>query len=318
MTPLLPAPQPSSPQPPPAPSRGAAQRVPGEDSFALLLQQGQASLHPVSDDAPGELQVLLEELPVEVPELLDAAPDPATLPLQPAAPWPPAGLAGLQLSATAGGLPPACAAPVLPGAAAAAGPLLEPDLDPLAVTRLSATGIDAAGPDERAEPASAAFALPPLPSPAPVRDVAPMLAAPVPAPDVRADDFSERFGAQLQWMAGQQIGHARIRVSPQELGPVEVLLRLDGERISADFISSHPETRQALEQGLPRLRDLLGEHGFQLAHADVGHHSPSSPDGDAAGTGTRADPGLVGGDAPLAADDRAPVRVARGLIDAYA
>ncbi|QDW65547.1 flagellar hook-length control protein FliK [Luteimonas granuli] len=135
---------------------------------------------------------------------------------------------------------------------------------------------------------------------------------------MRSQDFSERFGAQLQWMADQNIGHARIRVSPQELGPVEVLLRLDGDRISADFISGHAETRQALEQGLPRLRDLLGEHGFQLAHAGVGGDAPASqehtgrPGGDA--FGDAADASI----APVSAHDAAPVWVSRGLLDAYA
>lgn len=129
-----------------------------------------------------------------------------------------------------------------------------------------------------------------------------MLEAPLPAPEVRARDFSDGFGAQLQWMANEQIGHARIRVSPQELGPVEVMLRLDGERISADFVSAHAETRQALEHGLPRLRDLLGEHGFQLAHAGVGQESPGSHD-DAA-------PAMTGGPQPSGEGDEVKGRPA--------
>jgi flagellar hook-length control protein FliK len=46
--------------------------------------------------------------------------------------------------------------------------------------------------------------------------------------------------------------------------------------------SPHVDVRQALESSLPRLRELLGEQGFQLAHADVGHQAPGG-DGNASG-----------------------------------
>lgn len=318
MTPLMPAPQPSTPQVPPAPGRGRSSPPSGEDSFALALEQGQAALHPASANPPAE-QAMEDELPVEADVLAGAMPDQPALPLQPAPPWPPAGLAGLLLSAAggkAGDAPAAMALPAAAVAAAAAAPATGPDADLLALAGAPAAGITAAGTDEEAGPAPTAFALPQLPSAPQVREAAPILAAPVPTPDVRAGDFSERFGAQLQWMAAEQIGHARIRVSPQELGPIEVVLRLDGERISADFISSHPETRQALEQGLPRLRDLLGEHGFQLAHADVGHQSSSSPDDGGAASGT--EPDIEASGPSMTADDPAPTLTARGLLDAYA
>lgn len=266
------------------------------------------------------------------------------------APWPPTGLAGLfgpaaggdihappvdDGQATATGLRARGAAPGpfpvasagMPAASAAgagvSGGASPESAGPPAMAMAAAEALaSASGGDpstaDGIEPAPPAFGLPPLPAPAALREAAPLLAAPGPAPEVRSPDFSERFGAQLQWMAEQNIGHARIRISPQELGPVEVLLRLDGDRISADFISGHAETRQALEQGLPRLRDLLGEHGFQLAHAGVGGDAPASrehgggPGGDAFGdTGDASIP-------PVSAHDAAAVRVSRGLLDAYA
>lgn len=321
MTPLPAAPQATSPFPAPAPARSTSPSVSGEDSFALLLEQGQPVLEPDAAGAHEELLVTQEDLPAD-PLALPGMP--TQQPLQPGAPWPPAGLAGLLLSPADGdagttpGPMPLPAAAATAAAAAAAEPLPDPDIDTdlLAATRLAAPGVDATGGEERAEPAPTALALAPQPASAPLREAAPMLAAPAPTPDVRAGDFGERFGAQLQWMAGQQIGHARIRVHPQELGPVEVMLRLDGERISADFISAHAETRQTLEQGLPRLRDLLGEQGFQLAHAGVGNQSSSSPDDGDTAPGTA--PGPATDAEPVASGEPAPVRTIRGLLDAYA
>lgn len=158
---------------------------------------------------------------------------------------------------------------------------------------------------------SALFA--PLSSPQPT--TAPADAAHA-TPDLHGDDFADDFGARLHWMADQKIGHARIRINPQELGPVEVRLRLDGDRVSADFISAQPEVRQALEQSLPRLGELLGQHGFQLAHADVGQQRQDggTPDGEAGNAEPRA--GAAAGE-----DDAVPagrLRHANGLLDAYA
>ncbi len=135
-------------------------------------------------------------------------------------------------------------------------------------------------------------------------------------PDLRGDRFGDTLGTQMTWMAEQKIGHAHIRVSPGDLGAIEVSLRLDGDRVHADFSSAQPEVRQALQDSLPRLREMLGQQGFQLAQADVGHRQqPQSPP-----TQTTASRG--GGDGTASTTDTAPrsapVRIARGLLDAYA
>lgn len=138
-----------------------------------------------------------------------------------------------------------------------------------------------------------------------------------PSADLHGGRFDEDIGDSVRWMADQKIGHAHIRITPNDLGTVEVRLRLDGDRVHADFTSAQAEVRQALENSLPKLRDMLGQHGFQLAHADVGQqHQPSSQ---AAGTG-RGD--REAGNGPAGSDDAdlpRPVRMtALGLLDAYA
>ncbi|ADV27339.1 Flagellar hook-length control protein-like, C-terminal domain [Pseudoxanthomonas suwonensis 11-1] len=159
-----------------------------------------------------------------------------------------------------------------------------------------------------------AFVLPAAPA-NPVASAPALPAAPasLPTPQLNAPGFTEDVGAHVEWLAGQKLSHAVIRIAPQDLGPIEVRLQLDGERLSADFSSAQAEVRVALEQGMPRLREMLGQHGFELAHAGVG-------DGQA---GDREAPprGRHGATGELAADEPAPapVRVLRrGLLDAYA
>lgn len=135
-----------------------------------------------------------------------------------------------------------------------------------------------------------------------------------PSADLQGGHFDEDIGDAVRWMADQKIGHAHIKVTPHDLGTVEIRLRLEGDRIHADFASAQADVRQALESSLPRLREMLGQHGFQLAHADVGQqHAPPSQGG---GTGTGE-----GGDHTAEPAVEAPRTVrmtARGLVDAYA
>ena len=134
-----------------------------------------------------------------------------------------------------------------------------------------------------------------------------------PSADLHGGHFDEDIGDAVRWMADQKIGHAHIKVTPNDLGTVEIRLRLDGDRVHADFSSAQAEVRQALENGLPRLRDMLGQHGFQLAHADVGQqHTPPSQ-------GAAPPHGESPADTEALTETPRTVRMtARGLVDAYA
>lgn len=92
----------------------------------------------------------------------------------------------------------------------------------------------------------------------------------LPPADLDAGQFDRAIGARLTWMADQKIGHANIKVSPEGMGQIEVQMKLDGNRVHAEFNASQPEVRHALESSLPRLREMLDQQGFQLAQANVG------------------------------------------------
>lgn len=141
---------------------------------------------------------------------------------------------------------------------------------------------------------------------------------PTPKPVLGDDGFDQAIGARLGWLADQKIGHAHIRLSPDDMGPVDVRLQLNGDKVHASFSSPHVDVRQALESSLPRLRELLGEQGFQLAHADVGHQAPGG-DGNASGQSGAA--GMAGDGEPSPGDgsvSSAQLIRQRGLLDAYA
>ncbi|WP_426353529.1 flagellar hook-length control protein FliK [Stenotrophomonas maltophilia] len=141
---------------------------------------------------------------------------------------------------------------------------------------------------------------------------------PTPKPVLGDDGFDQAIGARLGWLADQKIGHAHIRLSPDDMGPVDVRLQLNGDKVHASFSSPHVDVRQALESSLPRLRELLGEQGFQLAHADVGHQAPG---GDGNASGQAGSGGMAGDGEPSPGDasvSSAQLIRQRGLLDAYA
>ncbi|MGY1407980.1 flagellar hook-length control protein FliK [Luteimonas sp. A611] len=236
--------------------------------------------------------------------------------------------AGLSASATVTGT--AAAAPTLDGEPASAGadhalPLLAADGDApstlaaspaleAAATARDASAATQAGPAIEAATAGIAGTTP-LATPRP--QAAPAL-PPLPMPANPDAGFDEGFGTRLVWMAEQRVGHAEIRLNPEHVGPIEVRVQLDGEQVRAEFHSAHAEVRQAIEASLPRLRELLAQHGLQLGQADVGQ-GQAGRDGDAARAGATARRGQGGepGDPGQTPTPPAALRT-RGLLDEYA
>lgn len=152
----------------------------------------------------------------------------------------------------------------------------------------------------------------------PASPSAPVAGAPVlQQPADPANGYDDRFGSHVALLAGQRIGQAEIRVVPEHLGAIDIRLQLDGSSVRAEFHSAQPEVRQALEASLPRLREMLGQHGLQLAHAGVGQGQSGQRQ---SGEGM-PQPGQPG--TPTLPDDAgSPLppdfRRARSLLDVYA
>jgi len=95
-------------------------------------------------------------------------------------------------------------------------------------------------------------------------------ATPLAMPTRPDDGFDDGLGARIGWMAEQKLGHAQIRLNPENAGPIDVRIQLDGSQVNASFHSASAEVRQALEASLPRLREMLGQQGMQLGNTDIG------------------------------------------------
>lgn len=93
-------------------------------------------------------------------------------------------------------------------------------------------------------------------------------AAPIPV-EVGKQGWGEQVMQRVMWMSAQNINRAEIALDPPELGPLQVRVSAQGEHMSVSFTSSHGVVRDALDQGLPRLRDLMEQQGLDLVDVDV-------------------------------------------------
>ncbi|GMQ89246.1 MAG: hypothetical protein BMS9Abin09_0712 [Gammaproteobacteria bacterium] len=85
--------------------------------------------------------------------------------------------------------------------------------------------------------------------------------------------WDQALGERIQWMAGQKLQGARIRLNPANLGPMEVRIQVQNEQASIQFTSAHGVVREALEAALPRLREMFDASGVELVDVDVSGQS---------------------------------------------
>lgn len=118
-------------------------------------------------------------------------------------------------------------------------------------------------------------------------------------------------------MASQSDEVASLTLSPPDLGPIQVVLKVDNQSVNPSFISDNPLVRQALEDGMQDLRDRMQSQGLQLGQTFVGN-------GQQAQQHFEQQSGREGGRASASAADTDPPpqtavqpRVVRGLVDTF-
>lgn len=143
------------------------------------------------------------------------------------------------------------------------------------------------------------------------------------ATPLHAAAFPAHFAAEVAMLGAAGIERAEIQLQPPDLGPVRIELTLSGESARIAFSAAQPETRQAIEQSLPLLKDLLAERGLALGDASVSDGRAQAEAGTDGNARTAGDANARDG-AGLAANGRDAAGGARGvasrrsLLDVYA
>ncbi len=116
----------------------------------------------------------------------------------------------------------------------------------------------------------------PLPATATAQHTRDLPSADTPIPSALSDRtaWHQDLGDRIVWMAKGNQQAADISITPANLGPVHISLNIEDGKANAVFASPHAEVRQAIEEALPRLRDMLGTAGISLEQANVGSQMP--------------------------------------------
>jgi flagellar hook-length control protein FliK len=136
--------------------------------------------------------------------------------------------------------------------------------------------------------------------------------------------WDNQVGQKVIWMVGGEDQSATLELNPPDLGPVQVVLNVSNDLASVTFSSQQLEVRQALENALPRLREMMSESGIALGDAlvNAGAEGRQGQDGQGADGSGRGRGGNGGaGDGTVAeATPRQRTRVigGAGAVDTFA
>ncbi|HKO88152.1 MAG TPA: flagellar hook-length control protein FliK [Burkholderiales bacterium] len=129
---------------------------------------------------------------------------------------------------------------------------------------------------------------------------------------VGSERWNNELGQTVTLMIKGEQTRASLQVTPPEMGPIEIKIDLSGDEASISFTVQQTDTRQALENALPRLREMLAESGISLGQSQVNHQSANQGQGE----GEKARTALGGNEVQTQVD--LPTQTRIGLVDTFA
>lgn len=87
--------------------------------------------------------------------------------------------------------------------------------------------------------------------------------------------WGDEFGQKITWLASSGADQtAELHLNPPQLGPLDVVIKVSGDQATALFTSPHAAVREAVEQAIPKLRDMMADNGIMLGNATVSDQTP--------------------------------------------
>jgi flagellar hook-length control protein FliK len=137
--------------------------------------------------------------------------------------------------------------------------------------------------------------------------------------DVRTPNWQEAFASRVQWLVDAEVGEARLKLNPPELGAVDVKISLLDDKTYVQLTTATAAARDELAQSLPRLRELFTASGLELGGASV-HTGREQRQATGDGYGAASAEARTASGAPERLEDAVPLVARRlpGRIDVFA
>lgn len=94
-------------------------------------------------------------------------------------------------------------------------------------------------------------------------------AAPQPPLHLNKEMASDQMAERVQMMMSKNLKHVDIRLDPPELGRLQIRMNMNGDGATVHFTVANHQARDAIEQSMPRLREMLAQQGVQLGDTSV-------------------------------------------------
>lgn len=92
---------------------------------------------------------------------------------------------------------------------------------------------------------------------------------------VTQNKWSDEFSQKITWLASSNKDQtAELHLNPPQLGPLDVVIKVSGDQATALFTSPHAAVRDAIEQAMPKLREMMADNGIMLGNATVSDQTP--------------------------------------------
>ena len=82
-------------------------------------------------------------------------------------------------------------------------------------------------------------------------------------------DFSAQLKDKVMVMVSQKLQQVDIQLDPPELGNVQVRVNLQNEQAAVSFVVQNQQAKEALEQNINRLKDMLAGSGVDVGDANI-------------------------------------------------
>jgi hypothetical protein len=83
------------------------------------------------------------------------------------------------------------------------------------------------------------------------------------------NDVAKVLQEKVSMMLNLNNKQAEIRLDPPELGSMQIRIRSDAEQAQVNFVVQNQQAKEALEQSLPKLKEMLAEQGIELGDSNI-------------------------------------------------
>ncbi|HDR2794920.1 MULTISPECIES: flagellar hook length control protein FliK [Enterobacter] len=97
--------------------------------------------------------------------------------------------------------------------------------------------------------------------------------APVLSQPLGTSEWQQTLSQHITLFTRQGQQTAELRLHPEDLGQVQISIKIDDNQAQLQMVSAHSHVRAALEAALPVLRTSLAENGIQLSQSSVSSES---------------------------------------------